>query len=241
MKKSILIAALIAAMSAGPVMALSVGPLAKVYTANEKTGEITITNTAKSAESYQITVDRLTLVNGEVVRTPTEDIMFAPRVVRLEAGKSQVVRFKKTSSQSTGEEYFRVRVRQLQEPKLPPCVASVEPTAEVKPVSNTPCDSSPRPAGLEVVQLMSMDFPWFWRSPSAAPILSAKWQGDKLVFTNTGNATAQLKNITSGPKSKPGLIGYVMPGETKAFTFKGFAHGPVTATVNDKSQVIGAM
>ena len=211
MKKSILIAALFAAAFTGPVAALSVGPLAKIYTANEKTGEIVITNTTTSQESYQIKVDRITVLDGKAVRTPSDAIKFAPMVVTLAPGKSQVVRFLRQSTLAGGEEYYRIVVRQR-----------------------------PKPDAKEWQQLKSMDFPWIWRSPLATPNLKVRWEKDEFVVTNSGSATAQLVGLKSGTKAVEGLVGYVSPGETRGFKLVGFPHGAVTVHVNGKQQVLGA-
>lgn len=221
MKKTTL-AVFLSLAIAGPALALSAGPLAKIYTANEKVGELDITNTSASVETYQISVVYLKAENGKVkeyktVRPDgiitydeTDKIKFKPSMVTLPAGKTQKIRFLRTNDEA-GEQFYRVIVHQLPDPTLK-----------------------------TFQKLKAMDFPWVWRPDGLAPNLSARWEGQALVVTNTGTASAQLAELVAGAKSKNGLVGYVLAGETRAFTLKDFPHVNVSVKVNGKTVELAA-
>lgn len=186
---------LLLAMVCSAVGAVNVGPLTKTYTNNEKTGSITIQNTSNTAETYQITVCQMVVTNGERSCTPTSNVVFAPSVVTIGAGKTQTGRFVKRT-QSPQEEVYLVRVQQLKDPNS---------------------------TGFQ--QLKAMAFPWMWRSLDAKPVLQARWDKDELVVTNTGNATAQLTGLQVGDFTKQGLLGSVMPQEVHRFPLKDAPRG----------------
>lgn len=207
MKTKALLLAMLLATTTTPAFALSVSPLVKTYTANETKGEITITNTAKEGSTtYQISVDRLTVENGVSVRKPSQNIRFAPSLVTVPAGKSQKVLFLRTPAQST-EEVYRINVRELKDPKK---------------------------QGLQ--RLSAMDFPWIWRGLDVKPSITGRWEKDELVVTNSGQGTAQLTDLIAGSKQKKGLIGYVLPGETKRFKMPDMPRSQVSVKVNGTLQ-----
>ncbi|MCD5965574.1 fimbrial biogenesis chaperone [Stenotrophomonas maltophilia] len=183
--------------------AVSMGPLATVYTGNEKTGVLTINNSdGPSTVTYSISVESVSVENGRAKRSPSQNIRFAPSVVTVGPGKTQTVRFLRTPM-GGGEEVYRIRATQLSNPEI---------------------------KGIQT--LSSLDFPWIFRSADAKPQLTARWVGGKWLVTNTGNATAQLASAVGVGKTKTGLLGYVYPGETREFALTGFSPGSVSVLVN---------
>ncbi len=176
-----------------PALALNVGPLSTVYAPNHKGGVLTIHNDSDESINVEVIVSRMELVDGKQVRTPTNDIRFAPSVITLPPGKMQTVKYVHTNLDPSKELYYRILVKELESEVLP----------------ETP--------GVGMEYLMEYDFPWIWRGRDLQPRLAASWvpdgNGYDLVIENDGTATAQLVNIQAGSTIKSGLVGYVMPGE----------------------------
>lgn len=201
---------LAALLAAGSAQAVQVNPLAAVYPTDKNTGTLTLTSTEATAKTYQIFVERWTVENGKAVRKPADptDLRLLPSLVTIPAGKRQVVRFAHAPT-SDSEQAYRLVVQEI-----------LDPIEAAKP-------------GLH--KTLRLDFPWFWRAKTASPQLSARWQGGQLVVTNTGNATAQLAKLTAGSTKVPGLVGYVLPGETHAFDLRASQVPQVSVVVNGQA------
>lgn len=158
--------------------------------------------------SYQITVDELTVEGGVSRRGPSEKIRFAPSIVMVKKGATQSIRYIK-SDQVGREEFFRVSVAEL-----------------------------PTPGEVGLIKLVKQDLAWIWRSPSAKANLTGRWVGDQFEVTNTGDASARLVSPSSGSATRSGLLGYVLPGETRKFALANFPHGVVSVEVNGQRQDI---
>lgn len=189
-------------------LAASVGPVYKINSGGERTGVLSISNDDPS-RVYQITVDQMVVEGGVAVRKPSSNIRFAPSVIRVEKGAQQSVRYIKGPDSTGSEEFYRVSVTEMAEP-----------------------------GETGMIKLVKQDLAWIWRAPNAQPLLSAKWEGEALVVTNTGTVSARLVSPQSGATTRPGLLGYVLPGETRRFSLPGFSHGPVSFDVDGKRQVV---
>ncbi len=199
---------------AGSAQAVQISPLVAVYPASIERGTLTITSTESETKTYQLFVDAWTVENGKAVRKRAADTDFrlVPSVMTIAPGKRQTVRFERKVP-VTGEVAYRLRLIEV----LPPEVLA-------KP-------------GLH--QVLNIDWPWFWRAGTVEPQLSARWSGLQLVVTNTGNASAQLSQLTAGSTKVEGLLGYVLPGETRAFGLGAKAAVPsVSVVVNGKAQTL---
>lgn len=158
--------------------------------------------------SYQITVDELTVENGASRRSASSKIRFAPSIVTVKKGATQSIRYIK-AEQSGSEEFFRVSVAEL-----------------------------PAPGEVGLIKLVKQDLAWIWRSPTAQPNLSGRWVGEHFEVTNTGTASARLVSPSSGSATRSGLLGYVLPGETRKFALENFPHGVVSVEVNGQRRDI---
>jgi fimbrial chaperone protein len=200
--------------------AIQVRPLIAEYSPRTTKGTLHVSNPGKTEKTYQVLVDRWHVVNGEKARTRSSALRIAPAVFTMEPGKSQTLRWAliateaDPSSAGSGEQAYRIRLEEVPDP------------ARVQQ------------AGLTTT--LNMDFPWFWRARDLAPSLSARWDGSVLIVSNTGTATAQLVDLVSGAVSKPGLVGYVLPGETARFDLGGKGSGSVSLKVNGKDSTLAA-
>lgn len=191
-------------LSSGSAHAVSVSPAAIVYTGNEETGVLNIDNSeGTTAVTYRISALEVTVSGGTQVRTQSDKIRFAPALVTVQPGKSQAVRFLRGDLGAT-EQVYRVKMTQ----QLDPALKTVQ----------TP---------------VHQDLSWIWRPEGAQPRLSARWDSNGWTVSNTGNATAQLVSPTAGGKVVPGLLDYVLPGETRTFKLD-LPREVVRATVNGK-------
>jgi P pilus assembly chaperone PapD len=77
---------------------------------------------------------------------------------------------------------------------------------------------------------------FIWREPNATPSLSARWDGNALLVTNSGSASAVLSRLTAGSKTRNGMLGGVLAGTTKRFILPGFPHVNVSVDVDGKRQ-----
>jgi fimbrial chaperone protein len=204
---------LLALLFAGSAQAVQVSPLGAVYPTDKTTGTLTLTSTEATAKTYQIFVERWTVENGKAVRKTADpaDLRLLPGLVTIEAGKRQVVRFAHAPS-TDSEQAYRLVVQEI-----------LDPVEAAKP-------------GLH--KALRLDFPWFWRAMNATPQLQARWQGGQLLVTNTGTATAQLARLTAGATKVPGLVGYVLPGETHAFDLQAQPVPQVSVVVNGQAQTL---
>lgn len=181
--------------------AMQITPLGQTISPSKSSGSLTITNTSSEKKEYQFQALKWTLVDGKQVKTSSDDIRFAPSAFYLEPGKSQTVRFI-NSQKSTDELAYRVIATEKN-------VAKLEKTG-VNPIFN-------------------MNFPIFWRSSDKA-LVKAKADGESIVLRNTSQSTAQIANLKVGSFEKPGLFGYLLPGEV--LTIPSGGASKITALIN---------
>lgn len=193
MKQTFTRALLAVALSAValPAAAVSVSPLYTVYEPTQKAGVLKVANTEATDKTYQVVVEKWVIENGEQVRKATDEIRFAPAVFTIKPGKQQSVRWAVRGAPAGDEKAYRVAVREVPDLK------------------------SMTKGG--VYNLINVDAGWFWRSDALKPDLSAKLDAGSVVVTNRGRATARLVDLVSGGEARNGLIGYVLPGETRSF------------------------
>ncbi|MGV7183755.1 fimbrial biogenesis chaperone [Xanthomonas axonopodis] len=181
--------------------AMQITPLGQTISPSKSSGSLTITNTSTEKKEYQLKALKWTLVDGKQFKTGSDDIRFAPSAFYLEPGKSQTVRFI-NSQKSTGELAYRVIATEKN-------VAKLEKTG-VDPIFN-------------------MNFPIFWRSSDKA-LVEAKATGQSIVLRNSSQSTAQIANLKVGSFAKPGLFGYLLPGE--ALSIPGGGASSISALIN---------
>jgi len=171
--------------------------------AKQRAGIFTLGNTGKEPLTAQVRVFLWSQdENGGEILEPTDTVIASPPMIKLEAGAQQqfrVMRVKPSDKQA--EEAYRLIVDELPAP-----------------------DSKPQ-KGIQLVMRYSL--PLFINvQNNTEPKL--QWRAEKtvngktvLVAENTGNAHAQLSNITFQTTSAKdaltlasGLAGYVLPGNT---------------------------
>lgn len=182
---------------------LQVSPTSLSLPAKQRAGIFTLGNKGAEPLTAQVRVFRWTQdANGGEVLEPTDAVIASPPMVKMEAGAQQqfrVMRVKPSDKQA--EEAYRLIVDELPAP-----------------------DAKPR-KGIQLVMRYSL--PLFVNVQNNAE-LKLQWRAEKaangkavLVAENTGNAHAQLSNITFQTTSAKdaltlanGLAGYVLPGNT---------------------------
>lgn len=180
----------------------------QVFSSATQTGQFTIESLHAEEKTYQVQAFAWTLdANGQEVRAPSQDIRFSPSMVKLAPNGRQVVRFLRAPSSKTEEVRYRIVL------------------AEVSPV---------RMEGSGLAIALNVDFPWIFRSPTAATNLTTTLDGNTLVIRNSGNATAQLMDLRQGETLvQAGLVGYVLPGESERVTLPaGVDAKTLTLTIN---------
>lgn len=203
--------------------AIQARPLVAEYSPSTSSGILTVSNPASTAKTYQVIVERWTAlgpgeippvelveagkVKGQQVRTPSTALRILPSVFTMEPGKSQTLRWA-LKSDGSPEQAYRIVLEEVPDPEV------------LK--------------GGGIYQSINLDFPWFWRDRNLTPDLSIRWDGPTLVVSNAGQATAQLVNLVAGSVNRPGLVGYVLPGETARFELGAKAAVPVSVKVNGK-------
>ena len=182
---------------------LQVSPTSLSLPAKQRAGIFTLGNTGKEPLTAQVRVFLWSQdENGGEILEPTDTVIASPPMIKLEAGAQQqfrVMRVKPSDKQA--EEAYRLIVDELPAP-----------------------DSKPQ-KGIQLVMRYSL--PLFINvQNNTEPKL--QWRAEKtvngktvLVAENTGNAHAQLSNITFQTTSAKdaltlasGLAGYVLPGNT---------------------------
>lgn len=191
--------------------AVQVRPLYSEYSPATTKGTLHVANSSSSEKTYQVVVERWSVQGGEKVRTQSSDLRFAPSIFTMAPGKTQTLRWALTAARP-GEQAFRIRLEEVPDPSL----------LQQPGLSTT----------------LNLDFPWFWRARDLSPNLSIVWDGPTLVVSNEGHATAQLVDLVTGSVSKPGLVGYVLPGETARFDLGGQGTGSVSLKVNGKDTTL---
>ncbi|WP_336619078.1 fimbria/pilus periplasmic chaperone [Stenotrophomonas sp. PS02301] len=190
-------------------MAVSVGPTSAVYSPSETTGVLTVDNSNGDGEvTYRISVDEVVVIDSKSVRQPSNKIRFAPALITVQPGKTQTVRYLRGSS-GASEEVYRIKMTQL-----------------------------PNPGAKGIQTLAHQDLSWIWRKDSSKPILVGRLNAKQWSVTNSGDATAQIVSPTTGGSTQSGLMGYVLPGETRVFQVPNLSGGPVSAIVNGQRMEI---
>lgn len=212
MKKTIFAAALVASLFSATAGAVQVAPLYTVYEPATKAGVLKVTNTDPTPKTYQVIVDAWTVENGVSVRNAATDIRFAPSVFTVKPGQMQTVRWARTGAPGADEKAYRILVKEIPDPEV----------LKQEGIHN----------------VMNIDSGWIFRPASLSPQLTARAEGNSLIVTNSGNATARLVDLVSGAASIPGLVGYVLPGETKTIVLSKKPSGNVSVKINDKDAQI---
>jgi fimbrial chaperone protein len=207
---------IIAALIASPAMAaeIKIGNPGRVQADTVMRDSVTLTNSGSEAIVFQSRAMVWSQEAGKDVETQTREVLISPARVEIPAGEKRVVRIARQRPSAGKTLTYRVHFNEL--PK--------------------PFNGSTSQAQI----LAEYSLPFIFEPASVTPpVLTAKWQGTKIVFNNTGGKAARISGL--GPVGAkpwvPGLVGWVLPGASMAFPMKQSA-ASLTVTVNGVVQTI---
>lgn len=216
-----LLACALFAASPSRASSLQVAPTGLALAANQNADVLTLTNSGSEAMRAQVRVFHWTQHDGKDVLEPTRDIVATPAMLSIAPGTSQLVRVVRLTSPGAMEGSYRVIVSELPPPK--------KPGAKV---------------GLQFA--LEYSLPVFLLPPATAQAggyaLHARRAGNTLEVSNSGRMHARLSTVSQvgadGRKTTlfPGLLGYVLPGQTMRWTLppaKDSGTSAFEAVIND--------
>ena len=186
-----------------------VSPITLTLSAQAQSGNLVVTNRSDVSARFHVTAFAWEqAANGEMVLTPTREIMFFPAMLTLNAQEARNLRIGMNFKPGAVERTFRVFVQEL------PALAT----------ANTP-------VGSKVSVLVRMGVPVFIEptvKPKAIPSLSAlSLQRSKFSFhvNNTGNSHFVPREITVKPMDGASVLTtlevngwYVLAGKTSSYS-----------------------
>lgn len=197
--------ALAALLATTPARAssLQVSPTGLALAPAQNADVLTLTNSGSEPLRAQVRVFHWTQRDGKDVLEPTRDIVATPAMLSIAPGAGQLVRVVRLAPPDATEGSYRVVVSEL-----PP----------------------PRKEGVKVGLQFALEYslPVFLLPPGAPPsggyALQAHRVGNALEVSNSGRMHARLSSVAQigagGRKTLlfPGLLGYVLPGQTMRWT-----------------------
>lgn len=200
---------------------LQVSPTGLALAANQNADALTLSNSGSEALRAQVRVFHWTQRDGKDVLEPTRDIVATPAMLSIAPGASQLVRVVRLTSPGATEGSYRVIVSELPPPRKPGSDRGLQFALQYSlPVFLLPPDA-PRTGGY---------------------VLHARRTGNALEVNNSGRMHAQLSVVSqidaNGRRTLlfPGLLGYVLPGQTMRFYLppgKTSDMGAFEAVIND--------
>lgn len=193
--------ALVLLLATAPARAasLQVSPTGLALAPTQNADVLTLTNSGSEPLRAQVRVFQWTQHDGKDVLEPTRDIVATPAMLAVAPGASQLVRVVRLAPPGAVEGSYRVVVSELPPPK-----------------------KDGAKAGLQFALQYSL--PVFLLPPGAPAsggyALHARKIGNMLEVSNTGRLHARLSSLAqvgAGGKGTvlfPGLLGYVLPGQT---------------------------
>lgn len=196
----------------------TVNPVRVTLSPNQAVAAITVSNKGSEASVIQLETSRWTQKDGQDVLTPSREILATPPIFTLPPGGSQIVRVGlRRAPDGEHELTYRLVLREVPPP---------QPIAQ----------------GLRVALAISM--PVFVVS-SRPSFSNLEWQavrlpdgGIQLQATNTGSAHVQvgalaLSSAGAGPPLvRESVATYVLPGNTRSWTFKSVADVPAGSVLS---------
>ncbi|PNS09556.1 fimbrial biogenesis chaperone [Solilutibacter silvestris] len=213
----------IALLATAPTMAasLQVAPTGLALAPAQNADVLTLTNSGSEAMRAQVRVFHWTQRDGKDVLEPTHDIVATPAMLSIAPGASQLVRVVRLTPPGATEGSYRVIVSELPPPKK-------------------------QGAKIGLQFALEYSLPVFLLPPGAPQTggyaLHARRAGNALEVSNSGRMHARLSSLTQvaadGKKTVlfPGLLGYVLPGQTMRWTLppaKDSGTGAFSAMIND--------
>lgn len=195
---------------------LQVAPIRLSIPAPGSASKITLRNTGQDQINAQVRIFKWTQVKGKDTLTETRDVVASPPIVKLDAGKSNVIRIVRTAkAQVQGEESYRLIVDEL-----PPAKGAT---------------------GLSIKFVLRYSIPVFFNSAQqkgADLSWSVSTKGGQTVLTaaNTGDSHLRISGLSMTPAGGKtvsfgqGLVGYVLAKSTARFTLKQALKGASTGS-----------
>lgn len=191
----------------------TVNPVRVTLSADRAVAAITVHNDGSEASVIQLETSHWTQEGGKDVLTPSNEILATPPIFTLSPGASQIVRVGlRRAPDAQRELTYRLVLREVPPP---------QPIAQ----------------GLRVALAISM--PVFVVSTGSS-FSNLQWQAARLVdgrirlqATNSGNAHVQVGAIElssaagASPVVRQSVATYVLPGNTRGWTFKSAVDVPV--------------
>ncbi|MGG6461672.1 fimbrial biogenesis chaperone [Solilutibacter silvestris] len=182
---------------------LQVAPTGLALAANQNADVLRLSNTGSEPMRAQVRVFHWTQQNGKDVLEPTRDIVATPAMLSIAPGASQLVRVVRLTSPGATEGSYRVIVSELPPPKKEGVKVGLQFALEYSlPVFLLPSGAT-----------QGNDY-----------ALHARRIGNELEVSNSGRMHARLSQVSEvgagGRRSPlfPGLLGYVLPGQTMRWT-----------------------
>lgn len=222
-----LLLALAAPCSAATVV---IWPIDPVIAAGERATALWIENKGNAPVTLQVRTLHWTQENGEDRHVDQDRIVASPPIATVAPGQRQLVRIlrRDVADTGSGEQSYRLLIDEL-----PPAI------------DTKGAEAGPR---AQLAVQMRYSIPLFVHagaSASAQPVLAARIllsEGRRyLVVTNSGARHARLVDLRGGRTPLlPGLIGYVLPGQTMRWPLPDAAAdlGKLTVNVNGTDTVL---
>jgi fimbrial chaperone protein len=208
------------ASSAASASGLQVAPTSLDLAPNKNADGLWLSNTGDGTLHAQVRVFHWTQEGGEEKLTPSRGLAISPPMLQIDAGARQLVRVIRSGAPpGVDEDAYRVLIDEL-------------PVDE----SQTSAGDASKPAGPQggLQYVLRYSVPIFvqpaGQTGSVAPKLSGKvlHEGDQtfIEVTNQGTGHAQLADLVlvdaQGKREEisAGLVGYVLPGQTKRWPLK---------------------
>jgi fimbrial chaperone protein len=208
------------ASSVASASGLQVAPTSLDLAANKNADGLWLSNTGDGTLHAQVRVFHWTQEGGEEKLAPSRGLAISPPILQIDAGSRQLVRVIRSSAPpSVDEDAYRVLIDEL-------------PVDESQAAAGDASKPAVPQGGLQYVLRYSV--PIFvqptGQAGSVAPKLSGKvvHEGDQtfIEVSNQGTGHAQLGNLVlvdaQGKREElsAGLVGYVLPGQTKRWPLK---------------------
>lgn len=213
-----LVALVLAAMPA-LAASLQVAPTGLTLPPARNADVLTLSNSGSQPLRAQVRVFRWSQRDGKDVLEPTRDIVATPAMLAIAPGTSQLVRVVRLATPAADERAYRVLVSELPEPRKSDGKVGLSFALQY----SLPVFLSPAPA-----------------RAGDGHALQARRVGDALEVSNDGRLHARLSQLAvidgRGQRQPlvPGLLGYVLPGQTMRWTLpQGAGQGRFEAIIND--------
>lgn len=190
MKKIAFATALLLSLCA-PAMAnkMAVSPVVMRGPTTQQTQLVHMANKGSTATTYQVSVYAWHQDGEDERIEATREVMAYPQMLEVAPGATRGIRLVKLAP---GPGNYRVVLREL-----------------------------PRKMeGGGIQRLMNYDLPLIFEDGKASVALDATRKGSDLLLTNTGSRAIQITEIgAAGQVWKQGMLGWLLPGGSKAFAY----------------------